>query len=257
MSLTINSFGYNSISSLFGGTSSSSNSLGLAGSLTDLSLIKSGAYGKLTRAYYDKIDSGDSTSSTDKSSKANTAATSALSEIKNDSAALSKATDELLAKDKNSIWNKVETTDENGNTTTDYDKDKIYKALSSFVDAYNDLVDSGQEADSTNVLTQVAGMVTGTSSTLSTLGKAGIYLTKNNHLEIDEDFLKNDADMTTVKDLFNGTGSYAYQIATKASMINSYANSQLSDITGLKSYNSGGSYSLSTADMLSAFNTTT
>ena len=54
-----------------------------------------------------------------------------------------------MAKGKNSIWNEVESTDEEGNVTKDYDKDQIYNAIKGFADAYNELVDSGQKSGST------------------------------------------------------------------------------------------------------------
>lgn len=258
MSLTINSFGNNSIYSLFGGSNSSGVSSmfgGLEGSLSSLSQIKSGSYGKLVKSYYAKYDKeGNLKSDSTKKSKA---ADSNLSEIRNDSSALSKATDKLLAKGKNSIWNQVETTDEEGNTTKDYDKDKIYGAIKDFTEAYNELVDSGQKAESTGILSQVASMVTSSAKTAQTLGKAGITIDSNNHLNVDEDFLKNKANMTYVKDLFNGTGSYAYQVATKSSMANSYASNELAQATGRKSYTNTGDYSLSADDMISKFNTTT
>ena len=258
MSLTINSFGNNSIYSLFGGSNSSGVSSmfgGLEGSLSSLSQIKSGSYGKLVKSYYAKYDNeGNLKSDSTKKSKA---ADSNLSEIRNDSSALSKATDKLLAKGKNSIWDQVETTDEEGNTTKDYDKDKIYGAIKDFTEAYNELVDSGQKTESTGILSQVASMVTSSAKTSQTLGKAGITIDSNNHLNVDEDFLKNKANMTYVKDLFNGTGSYAYQIATKSSMANSYASNELAQATGRKSYTNTGDYSLSADDMISKFNTTT
>ena len=258
MSLTINSFGNNSIYSLFGGNSSSGvNSMfgGLEGSLTSLSQIKSGSYGKLVKSYYSKYDNdGNLKSDTSKKSKI---ADSNLSEIRNDSSDLSKATDKLLAKGKNSIWNQVESTDDEGNVTKDSDKDKIYSAIKGFADAYNKLVDSGQKSESTGILSQVAAMVTTSAKTAQTLGKAGITIDNKNHLNVDEDFLKNKANMTYVKDLFNGTGSYAYQVATKSSMANSYAGNELASITGRKSYTNSGDYSLSADDMISKFNTTT
>lgn len=258
MSLTINSFGNNSIYSLFGGSSNNSvNSAfgGLESSLTSLAQIKSGSYGKLVKSYYEKYDSdGNLKSDTSKRVKADT---SKISEIRNDSADLSKATDKLLAKGKDSIWNQVETTGEDGKVTKDYDKDAIYKAVSDFAKAYNDLVDSGQKSESTGVLTQVAAMVTTSAKTAQTLGKAGITIDSNNHLNVDEDFLKNKANMTYVKDLFSGTGSYAYQVATKSSMANSYASNELANITGRKSYTNTGDYSLSADDMVKAFDTTT
>ncbi len=257
MSLTINSFGNNAISSLFNTSSNNTYGIfgGLEGSLTDLAQIKSGSYGKLIKSYYSKFDSEGNIK--DSSEKASKIASSNLSEVRGDSSELSKATDALLKKDDDSIWDKKETTDDEGNVTSDYDRDAIYKAVSDFASAYNDLVDSGQETDNTGILTQVAGMVTTSAKAASTLGKAGITIDTNNHLQVNEDFLKNKADMTYVKDLFSGVGSYAYQIATKSSMVNSYANSELSSITGLKSYNNSGNYALSTADMINSFNTTT
>ena len=257
MSLTINSFGNNSIYSLFGGSNSSQVSSmfgGLESSLSSLSQIKSGSYGKLVKSYYAKYDSEGNLKSDSKKSKV---ADSNLSEIRNDTADLSKSTDKLLAKGKNSIWEQVETTDEDGKTVKDYDKDAIYNAVNDFATKYNALVDSGQKSKSTGILTQVAAMVTTTAKSAQTLGKAGITIDSDNHLHVDEDFLKNKANMTYVKDLFNGTGSYAYQVATKSSMANSYASNELAAATGRKSYTNSGDYSLSADDMLSKFSTTT
>ena len=251
MSLTISS-NYNLVGGLFSSSSSSSSSsTGIESLLSDYYGLKSGSTSKLLKAYYSTSDSGSSTS------KASTTEKSQLSATKSDSEALTDATDKLLDKSSSSIWKKVETTDEDGNTSTDYDRDAIYSAVSSFIDSYNDLVDSGQDSSNTGVLTQVASMVTTSSSSLSTLAQVGITIGSDNHLSIDEDYFKNNADMTVAKSLFNGTGSYAYQIATKASMVNSYSTTALADITGSKLYSSDGSYNISTSDLLSSFNTTT
>ncbi|MCR4693819.1 MAG: hypothetical protein K5773_00665 [Pseudobutyrivibrio sp.] len=251
MSLTINSSGYNYLSGLFSANKSNYSTIGLEANLLDYSLIKSGAYGKLVNTYYSKIASDDSESSTSDVKKN----TSNLNEIKRDSEDLSQAANKLLNNGKNSIWEKKDVEKEDGTTVKEYDKDAIYNAIKDFADKYNQLVDSGQKADSTGILTQVAGMVTGSSSTINTLAKAGISIDKDNHLSVDEDFLKNNADMTVVKDLFNGVGSFAYQVGAKASMTNSYANTELSDITGSKSYNNKGSYKLSASDIVSSFDT--
>ena len=257
MSLTLNSFNNNSIYSLFGSSSNSSSSIfgGLEASINNLAQIRSGSYGKLVKSYYAQYDKeGNLKSDSGVKSKEKV---SNLSGIRNDASGLNKATDALLAKGKNSIWEQVETTDEEGKVTKEYDKDKIYNAINNFTKAYNELVDSGQEADGMGVLTQVAAMVTTSAKAASTLGKAGITIDSKNHLSVDEDFLKNKATMSYVKDLFSGTGSYAYQIATKASMTNSYASTELTSITGKKSYTSQGAYSLSADDILSKFDTTT
>lgn len=259
MSLTINSFGNDSILSLFGGSSNSTSSVfgGLEASINNLAQIRSGTYGKLVKSYYNQYDRDGNLKSDTESKVKSKEKISNLSGVKNDAAGLNKATDALLAKGSSSIWEQVETTDEEGNVTKDYDRDKIYNAINSFAKAYNELVDSGQESDNMGVLTQVAAMVTTSTKAASTLGKAGISIDSKNHLNVDEDFLKNKATMSYVKDLFNGTGSYAYQIATKASMTNSYASTTLADITGKKSYTNTGSYSLSTDDILSKFDKTT
>ena len=257
MSLTLNSFNNNSIYSLFGSSSNSSSSIfgGLEASINNLAQIRSGSYGKLVKSYYAQYDKeGNLKSDSGVKSKE---AVSNLSGIRNDASGLNKATDALLAKGKNSIWEQVETTDEEGKVTKDYDKDKIYNAINNFTKAYNELVDSGQEAEGMGVLTQVAAMVTTSQKAASTLGRAGITIDSKNHLNVDEDFLKNKATMSYVKDLFNGTGSYAYQIATKASMTNSYASTSLADITGKKSYTNTGSYSLSADDIISKFDQST
>lgn len=256
MSLTINSFNNSAISSLFSSNNVGTNSIfgGLESSLTNLSQINTGTYGRLVKAYYAKYDSEGNLKSdksgTIKKSKADTTNTS---EVRNDASDLSKATDKLLAKGSNSVWNQVETKGEDGKVTKDYDKDAIYNAIDNFTKAYNELVDSGQKSNSTQILGQVASMVLNTAKTSSTLAKAGITIGSNNHLSVDEDFLKNKANMTYVKDLFSGTGSYAYQVATKASMTNSYASTDLTRLTGSKSYTSTGSYNLSSDDILSAF----
>ena len=50
----------------------------------------------------------------------------------------------------------------------------------------------------------------------------------------------NNADMDKVKKLFNGTGSYAYSVATRASLIDSYAQSEA---TKSNTYGKNGKYS--------------
>ncbi len=258
MSLTINSFGNNSIYSLFGGNSGNSVGMfgGLEGSLSNYTQIRSGSFGKLIKSYYDKYDSDGNLKSTDGTKKVK-ADTGNLGEIRNDTSKLSKAADKLLAKGKDSIWEQKESTDVDGNVTKEYDKDAIVSAVKNFASAYNDLIDSGKKAESTGILTQVAGMATTSAKAAQTLGKAGISVDKDAHLVVDEDFLKNKANMTYVKDLFNGVGSYAYQVAGKANMANSYASTDLSKITGSKAYTNTGSYNISADDIVKKFDQTT
>lgn len=250
MGLTINSSNYSSIAGLFS-SSAKTSSTGVESLLGEYSSIRSGSYSKLLKSYYAKAAASASSSSSEDLSAEKTNYSKVLSA----SESLSAATDTLLEKGSSSIWNKKSITDSEGQTTTDYDKEQIYSVLASFVSAYNDSIDKGSTSDNTGVLTQTAAMVTLSAKTLSTLSKIGITISSSNHLSIDETYFKNTADMSTAKSLFNGTGSYGYSIASKASCINSYAKSALADITGLKSYNNKGSWALSASDALSSITT--
>ena len=54
------------------------------------------------------------------------------------------------------------------------------------------------------------------------LSKVGITIGSDSSLSMDESTFKK-SDMSVAKSLFNGTGSYAYTVATKSAMANSYA----------------------------------
>lgn len=253
MSLNISAFNSNSINTLLGSIGTKSTT-GLENVLSDYTTLQTGSYGKLLKSYYAKFDTD--TLPTSKNNKTKSSKdTSLLSETKKDSDKLNEATSKLLSKGSDSIWKTESKTTEDGKVTKEYNKDKIYAALSDFTKAYNDLVDSGQKSETTGILTQVSSMVTGTNSIKSMLGQVGITIDSKNHLNIDEKFFKEKADMTTAKSLFNGTGSYAYNVATKASMVNSYSSSNLSKLTGSKFYNSAGSYSLSASDVVGSLDT--
>jgi flagellar capping protein FliD len=83
-------------------------------------------------------------------------------------------------------------------------------------------------------------MKTLTTSNENSLSEIGISVnSKSGTLSIDEETFKS-ADMDKVKSLFNGTGSYAYGVATQSSMIDSYAQSEASKSN---TYTSSGTYS--------------
>ena len=137
------------------------------------------------------------------------------------------ASDALLDKTKKSVFNKVTTTDAKGNTTTDYDKDAIYKKVSAFVDSYNNLLKKSEDSNTNGILNAVSSMVRTTDSNEKLLSKVGITVGVDNKLSIDEDTFKK-ADMSLVKSLFNGNGSYGYQVSAKASLADYYAEREAS-----------------------------
>ena len=242
---TVNNFG------LFGGSRSSSGDwMGNLLSMTaDYNSIRSGAYSKLMKAYYAKDSS--SSSSTTKESKNDklrnqikaeeadktvAAAKSEADDLKKSAEALSTTGTKSLFKEKD-----IETKDEEtGETikTRGYDRKAITSAIKSFVKDYNDMIDSGAEADNTSILQKTLSMTQTTNSNSKLLSKVGITIEKGNKLKVDEDKL-NEADISTLKTLFNGANSYAAQIGTKAGQISSAAvNASLNSSL----YTSGASY---------------
>lgn len=251
MGLTINSFDSNSINTLFSSLSSSTNtssaSTGLESLLSDYNSIATGSYSKLLKAYYAKgLDEIEESSKDDSNKKS-------LSETKSDAESLVSSANVLLNKGSDSIWNKVEQEDGSLN----YDKDKIYSSIANYIDSYNNMIKSGGDSSNVGVLTQVNGMVNTSKNAYSTLAKVGITIGSNNTLTMDEKFFKESASMETAKSLFNGTSSYLSTISSKASSVKAYSENALSSLTGNKSYTNNGSYSKSTSDLVSSFNTKT
>jgi len=255
MSLNINSFNSNSIGTLFSSLPYTRNSsfTGIENVLSDYSSLQSGSYNRLLKAYYSKVENP----SADKTVKQkNKEVNSEFSALQKDAKGLLNATDKLLSKGTSSIWNKVEKKDATGKVSNDYDRNKIGSAISDFVDEYNRLVKEGQKTSHTGILTQIAGMTSIVGKSHSSLGQIGLSIDSNNYLSFDRNFFNEKADVSVAKSLFSGTGSLAYNVATKASMVNSYAGTKLSDISGKRFYSNSGNYSISSADILSSLNQT-
>ncbi len=228
-------------SSLFSNLSaSSSNQSSSANSsmyLSDYASIKNGSYSKLLKAYYAKNDTASTAKTADEleeSAKENSA-------ISTDAKALKSSADALMATGSKSVFNQKEITDEKGNQKTDYDYDAIYKAVKSFADDYNSLIDSAGESDSNGILRRTLSMTNGTKKNANLLGKVGVTIGEDNKLKVDEKTLKA-ASINDLKSLFSGAGSYAYSVSSTASMINSAATNEMQK---LNTYTSTGAYSYS------------
>ena len=68
-------------------------------------------------------------------------------------------------------------------------------------------------------------MVNATKANENMLSKVGITINEDNSLSLDKDTF-NKANETTVKTLFNSTGSYAYNVSASASFINFTADNE-------------------------------
>ena len=207
-------------------------------SLSDYAMIKNGTYGKLTKAYYAKEKAESRAASSDSSTK--------LTSMAQNSASISKSAQALM---KDSLWQKktiTEKDEKSGETVTkeDYDWKAITKALKSFVNDYNTTIESAGESDTKDVLRNAVWMTKTSFAYEKTLAKAGITISGNNKLELDEDELKN-ADIASLKNLFTGNNSFAEKIMTKGNTIARAA----AGAGG--TYTSSGSYSSALSSIVS------
>lgn len=226
----ISMYDSSSVSTLFSSLGSSkSTGSGLFGiNLSEYASIRSGSYGKLMRSYF-SMDSTKGTSKSDDSTKntiedlATTTSTSkdstkTLAAIESDAKELTDSAKALYTRSNNKVFTK----DSGGS----YDTDKIYKAVKRFADDYNSMLDTAGKSSTNRISRSVCSMKNETSYNEKPLKEIGITVDeKTGRLSVDETTFKS-ADTEKIKNLFNGTGSYAYSVATKAAMTESYAKSE-------------------------------
>lgn len=252
MGISINVNAKQDYSYLFQGLSSGSGrggSLGNLNFLSDYAAIKNGSYGKLMKAYYAKDSSPAKTSSADTtannkktiSTASDTAKT--LSDIEKAADSLKESADDLMTSGSKSVFAKknVTTKDEQGfeKTTREYDVNAIYNAVSAFTKDYNNLLSKTGSSNSDSIQRRENSLINVTKANEKLLSKVGITVNKDNTLSIDEETFKK-SDMNSVKTLFNGTGSYSYNVSAQASMID-YAASR--ETTKANTYTGFGTYS--------------
>lgn len=225
-------------SSLTGGSANSSNNL-----LSDYASIKNGSYGKLLKAYYAKQDAEKASASGDSRQK--------LTLMRAGADSLQKSADAL---NDASLWEKkkmIKKDEETGEETEveDYDWDAITKAVKSFIADYNSVVGRAGDSDTKNVLRNAMWMTGVTDSFEKLLSKVGITIGKGNKLELDENALK-ESNMTTLKSLFTGMGSYADKISQKAGSLSKVAANAAAKVKGTM-YTKNGAYSDTLSELFS------
>ena len=124
---------------LFGGAQTPATGGGF--SLSDYASIKNGSYGKLVKAYYAKQDADKMSSGKDSVQKSTLMKTGADA-LKKSADALSNA----------SLWEKKKITKKDEKTgeeteVEDYDWEAITKAVKSFVEDYNDVIEKSGESN--------------------------------------------------------------------------------------------------------------
>jgi ElaB/YqjD/DUF883 family membrane-anchored ribosome-binding protein len=253
--MTISSYDSSSISTLFsslGSSSSSSSTSGIFGiDFSEYASIKSGSYHKLLKAYYaqdsdssTKSPSSDSTKVSDTSTSTSKDTSKVLANIESGAEALTDTAKELYTRSSNKVFTK----DANGN----YDTDKVYEKVSDFVEDYNTLLTSAAKSSTTKISNALSSMTNLTKNNEDALSEIGISVdSKSGALSIDADTFQS-AGMDKVKSLFNGTGSYAYGVATQSALIDAYAQAEASKSN---TYDSSGSYTynFTSGSIISAF----
>lgn len=216
---------------------------GLSGLYSDYSMIRSGSYQKLLRAYYEEDSSKASKAEDTVSNKTASTQNKKMALVKSDAMDLEESAKALTVAGKESLFEKKEITteDKEGNKTTkvDYDRDAIEKAVTTFVNDYNALVDTGSSSSSTKMLNKSLQMSKLTASNVNNLAEVGINVTAGNKLSVDKDTLAT-ADVSKLKDLFQGTGSYASKVANKAAEMAETAKLEATKSSSL--YTSNGNY---------------
>lgn len=198
--------------------------------LSDYMSIKNGSYGKLMKAYYSKDSkvSKETASIVDEKKKnLSTSKDSAetLKQIKTTSESLKSSADQLTNTGKDSVFSKGQ--------------DEIYKAVDSFVNSYNKLVEGSAKSASDSITKRVDTLKNMTEANQKLLSQVGITIGKDDTLTLDKEaFAK--ADTSTVKTLFNGSYSYASRVSSQSSFIDFAATQEASKAN---TYTTNGMYS--------------
>ena len=200
-------------------TQSSNKSTASSGAnfLGDYYAIKNGSYYKLAKKFYSSEAAG------------KTGSTTAVSEQKNTKVAQSSANsaandiNELM---KDSLYEKIEKKDSDGNITKDYNRTAIMDKLNKFVNDYNSVVENTGELSDTTVLNNAVNMVNQTKVYSSSLNRVGIEIENDNKLSIDEKKF-NEADLSELKNLFGKGTSFGSNVRLKMLQIENAAKSAL------------------------------
>ena len=240
---TISFYNSSTISTLFSSlnstnSNSGSNSIFSGIDLNTYNSIRSGGYTKLMKAYYEKQEDSSEDTSVDGEKQSVASQKVNATSVRDSADSLVDSVKDLQTA---SLWNKKTTTDSEGNTVLDYDTEAVYKAVSQFANDYNSLVGGTGKSSDDSVLRSAANMVSYTKQNEALLKSVGISIGTDNKLKIDEDTFKK-ADMTTVKSLFKGQGSFGMSVSSRGASIYSSAVSQLAKLATTNTYTADGTY---------------
>ncbi|MDD6058141.1 MAG: hypothetical protein PUB98_07790 [Clostridiales bacterium] len=206
---------------------------------SDYETIRNGSYYKLLKAYYsrnlDQTGKNNAVSSNTATSKDDT---KTLARIEDAAAQFQSAADALQTTGEKSVFRKVSSTDANGVTTEDYDREGIYKAIDQFAKTYNSMIDTAADSNTIRLLRVAKNMVNYSKVKENQLAKLGITIGADNTLSVNKEKLS-EANVDQIKSMFQGQGSYGPYIQKLASRLDSYAKSEAAKAN---TYGKNGAY---------------
>ena len=167
---TTNTYDY--MNNFFSGLNSNSSTSGTSSLLGDFYAVQNGSYYKLAKKYYasEKVQASTDEKTLD---LAKSSAQDAVNSV-------GKLLDE-------SLFKKVETTDADGNKTTDYKKSEILDAVKAFAEDYNSVIENTGELEDRSTLKNGVRLVDQTEVYGAALAKVGITIGADNKLTVDEE----------------------------------------------------------------------
>lgn len=126
--------------------------------------------------------------------------------------------------------------DEKGNTTDEYDLEKTFSNVQSFIKDYNDTIGYAKENKNSGVVSNLSYLQGKTQNASNGLENIGISVNSDGTLKLNEDKFKN----ANAEDVENTLKDYASSITTNASLIGFYASSQTNGYSANGTYNDLG-----------------
>lgn len=181
----------------------------------DYATIRNGSYLKLMKAYY-SLDASDEVKDvlSDKTTSISKDDAKTLAKIESAADDMKASADALLEKGPKSVFEAEDT-------------EKIYEAVSKFVDDYNSLLKKASDSETSNISGAAKRMERMVQSNKKMLHTIGITVDEDSNLKIDKEAFQK-ADMDVVKGMFHERGGFGYQISAQASMIHYYAENEAS-----------------------------
>lgn len=178
--------------------------------LKDYGLVKSGAYGKLMKAYYaeDKTSESASKIVSEDVKKASSKNTASESYGK-------------VAEAAGSVQSSIEKI----RKASEEDTDLLVSAVKSFVKSYNSMIEAAADKEVVNdssISSRITVLSSLSNGYTEKMDSMGLMAEKGGKIEIDEDKLKA-AKASDIKDLFAEKSSYGYSVSVSAGMVQSNA----------------------------------